>query len=339
VSPDGRKGGAAAGSPDDAAAERPKFRDGEPELIEQLERDVMDVKQSVSWEAIAGLHEVKLRLKEAVLMPFLFPQFFIGIRRPWKGILLYGPPGTGKTLLAKAVATLSSTTFFSCSVAALGSKWRGESEKLVRLLFRMARFYAPATIFFDEVDSIGTSRSSDGENEASRRVKSELLTQMDGMDSSAPSPAAEGGEPPENKTVIVIGATNFPWDLDEALRRRFEKRIYIPLPDLEARRELLGINLSTVEWDESLDVDALAERMEGYSGADITSVCRDASMMGMRKVMQGLEGKDLKSVNPSEFAAPITQSDFEAALIKVHPSVGKADIAKFEKWRADYGAE
>jgi katanin p60 ATPase-containing subunit A1 len=326
-------------SHDDTPAERPPFRDGEPELIEQLERDVLDVKQAVPWDRIAGLTEAKARLKEAVLMPILVPQFFTGLRRPWKGILMYGPPGTGKTLLAKAVATEASTTFFNCSVAALASKWRGESEKLVRLLFRMARYYAPSTIFFDEVDSIGTARGADGENEASRRVKSELLTQMDGMDTAAPAAPGEGGEPAENKTVVVIAATNFPWDLDEALKRRFEKRIYIPLPDPEARRDLLEINLTGIDRDDSLNIDDLADRMEGYSGADITGVCRDAAMMGMRKRLREMQGKDLESIDPSEFATPITQADFAEAIAKVRPSVGKADIEKYEKWRAEFGAE
>uniref|UniRef100_A0A8B9KKK1 Katanin p60 ATPase-containing subunit A1 n=1 Tax=Astyanax mexicanus TaxID=7994 RepID=A0A8B9KKK1_ASTMX len=300
------------------------------DLIETLERDIISQNPNVKWDDIADLEEAKKLLKEAVVLPMWMPEFFKGIRRPWKGVLMVGPPGTGKTLLAKAVATECRTTFFNVSSSTLTSKYRGESEKLVRLLFEMARFYAPTTIFIDEIDSMCSRRGTSEEHEASRRVKAELLVQMDGVGGTS--------ENDPSKMVMVLAATNFPWDIDEALRRRLEKRIYIPLPSAKGRVDLLKINLKELELANDVDMDKIAEQMEGYSGADITNVCRDASLMAMRRRIEGLTPEEIRNISREEMHMPTTMEDFETALKKVSKSVSAADLEKYEKWIAEFGS-
>ena len=299
------------------------------DLVEMLERDIVQKDPNIHWDDIADLAEAKRLLEEAVVLPMWMPDFFKGIRRPWRGVLMVGPPGTGKTMLAKAVATECGTTFFNVSSSTLTSKYRGESEKLVRLLFEMARFYAPSTIFIDEIDSLCSRRGSESEHEASRRVKSELLVQMDGMSSITDEPG---------KVVMVLAATNFPWDIDEALRRRLEKRIYIPLPTLEGREALLAINLKEVKTVEDLDLKSVARRLDGYSGADITNVCRDASMMSMRRKIAGLKPMEIKNLNQDELDMPVSKQDFMEAVQKCNKSVSKEDLEKYEKWMEEFGS-
>ena len=347
----------------------PDGRGPDTDLIEMIEREVVNTNPNVSFEDIAGLQTAKKALQEAVLLPLLLPNFFKGLRRPWKGVLLYGPPGTGKTLLAKALATQGKTTFFNLSSSSFASKWRGESEKLVRILFEMARFYGPSTVFIDEIDSIGGKRG-DGEGEASRRVMAEMLVQMDGIssvmnttdnnnsntNSTNSSSKPNGGNANANeqqqqqqdeqrpKNVTILGATNHPWDLDEALRRRFEKRIYIPLPNKEGRKQVFEINLKGIAVDKDVNFDELVKKTEGYSGADITNICREAAFMQMRRKLEhgnGKEGYDIMNiVNNKEFQeeinAPVYQKDILAAIKNISKSVSKNDLKRYEDWTNEF---
>lgn len=310
--------------------EQPRFEIHGPdsELVDLLERDILQKNLNVRWSDIADLDEAKRLLEEAVVLPMWMPDFFKGIRRPWRGILMVGPPGTGKTMLAKAVATECGTTFFNVSSSTLTSKYRGESEKLVRLLFEMARFYSPSTIFIDEIDSLCSRRGSDTEHEASRRVKSELLIQMDGVTNNEES----------TKVVMVLAATNFPWDIDEALRRRLEKRIYIPLPCQTGREALLNISLRDVEKSADLSLGEIAKSLEGYSGSDITNVCRDACMMAMRRRIAGLTAIEIKNLSKDELELPVTMEDFVTAIERVNKSVSPEDLRRYEKWMKEFGS-
>ena len=222
---------------------------------------------------MAGLESAKESLKEAVILPIQFPQLFQGKRQPWKAILLYGPPGTGKSYLAKAVATEANSTFFSISSSDLISKWMGESERLVKQLFAMARENKPSIIFIDEFDALGGARG-EGESEASRRIKTEILVQMDGVGS-------------DNKDILVLGATNIPWSFDHALLRRFQRRVHIGLPSPAARTTMFKLAIGdTPTTLTSADFRDLAAATEAYSGSDINHLVQDALMQPVR-IVQG----------------------------------------------------
>ena len=314
------------------------------DLIEMVEREVVDMNPNVNFDDIAELESAKRALTEAVVLPLLMPDFFVGLRRPWKGVLLYGPPGTGKTLLAKALATQGKTTFFNVSPTTFASKWKGESEKLVRILFEMARFYAPSTIFIDEVDSVGTKRT-DGENEANKKVLAELLVQMDGISESNAEENKEDNKEIKPKFVMVMAATNLPWDLDDALRRRFEKRIYISLPNKIGRKQMFNINFKGIKLDKDVNIDELVEKTKGYSGHDIASVCREAALMNMRRKLMSNDGKFniMEAANNETFIqgleAPISQKDIITAIKNISKSVSPKDIKKFEEWTTQFSSK
>ncbi|CAI5711687.1 unnamed protein product [Hyaloperonospora brassicae] len=282
--------------------------------------EVLDRSPGVRWTDIAGLSVAKQILQEAVILPTLRPDLFTGLRAPPRGVLLFGPPGTGKTLLAKAVATEANATFFNISASSLTSKWVGEGEKLVRALFEMARELQPSVVFMDEIDALLAARSA-SENDASRRIKNQFFTELDGAASS------------QEDRVLVMGATNLPQELDEAIIRRLEKRIYVPLPDASSReglfRHLLqGSHKFSLS---SREIKHIVKSTEGYSGSDLKAVCKDAALGPIREL-----GAKVASVKVEDVRG-INASDFQVALERVRPSVSATTIEALVAWNEQYG--
>lgn len=306
----------------------PEFDSAETRtLAETLCRDIIRGSPDVKWEDIKGLESAKRLLKEAVVMPIKYPKYFTGLLSPWKGILLFGPPGTGKTMLAKAVATECNTTFFNISASSIVSKWRGDSEKLVKVLFELARHHAPSTIFLDEIDAIISQRGeARSEHEASRRLKTELLIQMDGLAKT-------------DELVFVLAATNLPWELDAAMLRRLEKRILVPLPEAEARQAMFEGLLPAVPGQDVFPYNYLVENTEGYSGSDIRLVCKEAAMQPLRRLMSFLECQE-KVIPDDELPPvdPVTTKDIQNALKNTRPSA-HLHAPRYEKFNDDYGSQ
>jgi transitional endoplasmic reticulum ATPase len=278
------------------------LRDVQPSAL----REVQIQRPSVGWEDIGGLQEVKEELAEAIEWPLKHAEMFDQADvRPPKGILLYGPPGTGKTMIAKAVAATSEANFISVKGPELLSKWVGESEKAVREVFRKARQAAPCVVFFDELDAVAPRRGSGGDAHVTERVISQMLTEMDGLE--------------DLKGVVVIGATNRPDIIDEALLRpgRFDRILEVPPPDAQARKEILKIHAAKKPLDHSVDIDKLVEMTGGMTGADIAAVVNTAAMAGIKdQIAAGGKG-ELK----------ITKAHFEKALQKVKRKVVRDALA------------
>ncbi|MFS7925414.1 putative microtubule-severing ATPase [Helianthus anomalus] len=289
----------------------------DPKLVEMINSVIVDRSPSVKWEDIAGLEKAKQALLEMVILPAKRKDLFTGLRRPAKGLLLFGPPGTGKTMLAKAVASESQATFFSISASSLTSKWVGEGEKLVRTLFAVAVSRQPSVIFMDEIDSVMSARTSN-EHDASRRLKSEFLVQFDGVTSNS------------NDLVIVIGATNKPQELDDAVLRRLVKRIYIPLPDANSRRNLLKNKLKGQQYSlPSGDLERLVKDTEGYSGSDLQALCEEAAMMPIREL-----GSNILTVKADQVRR-LQYGDFRSAMTVIRPSIVKSKWEELEQWNKD----
>ena len=245
------------------------------------------------WDDVGGLDRAKEALREGVELPLKNPEAFrkVGIR-PAKGFLLYGPPGTGKTLLAKAVARESEANFIATKSSDLLSKWYGESEKQVSKLFHRARQVAPTVIFIDEIDALAPSRGGGlGEPAVTERVVNTMLAEMDGLE--------------ESQGVVVIGATNRPTLLDPALLRpgRFDELIYVPVPEEAGRRKILGIHTEGMPLAADVDLDRLAKKTEGYTGADLENLVRRAGLQAIREA-----GADVREVPMRMFEQALEDS-------------------------------
>lgn len=297
----------------------PQARADSPEAIESM---VISEKPTTTWEEIGGLTEVKKTLKEAIILPFIGNKpAFIGSPRT---ILLYGPPGTGKTLLAKAASNTLNANFFEARTSGLLSKYFGESSKIISMLFEKAREKQPSLIFMDEFDSIMISRDS-GPQESTRRVVGQLLTEIEGFNTRA-----------EDK-ILLIAATNKPWDLDDAMISRFQRKVYVPLPDKGSRKRIFEIHLKGAVLHEITN-GKLAEMGEGYSGRDIANVCREAIMFMVRE-----QNPKLEELSPAQIESysmnyrSLTKEDFEHAFGKIKSSVNLETIEKYEEWGKELG--
>ncbi|KAL0407498.1 UNVERIFIED_CONTAM: Katanin p60 ATPase-containing subunit A-like 2 [Sesamum latifolium] len=296
-------------------------------LAESLSRDIIRGSPDVKWESIKGLENAKRLLKEAVVMPIKYPKYFTGLLTPWKGILLFGPleqesykhiicplsSSNLQTMLAKAVATECKTTFFNISASSIVSKWRGDSEKLVKVLFELARHHAPSTIFLDEIDAIISQRGEGrSEHEASRRLKTELLIQMDGLTKT-------------NELVFVLAATNLPWELDAAMLRRLEKRNQ-KQEDLRNYCHLRKF-LMICWW-----------RRRKVFQVQIFVYCAKR-LQPLRRLMTILEEKqELVPEEELPKVGPITHGDVEVALRNTRPSA-HLHAHRYEKFNEDYGSQ
>lgn len=327
-------------------------REGEDaEVSPALHKAIVRESPNVPWDAIAGLFEAKRLLKETVILPQRFPDLFAGERRPWSGILLYGPPGTGKSYLAKAVATEArGATFFAVSSADLVSKWVGESPKLVKQLFEEARQRRPAVIFLDEIDALCQSRNAGGDrvSEATQQLLTQLLLELEGVGNSMDG-------------LLLLGATNVPWAIDAAMRRRLQKRIYIPLPEHAARAALFRIRLAQVPHALAPDdFGTLATLTEHFSGSDISNVVRDALMVPLRMAQDATHFKavpgekwapcspgdpegvemDLEAVPAGRLVLPtLTLSHFRQSIADTRPSVSAKELQAFRDWTREFGQD
>lgn len=269
-------------------------------------------KPKLRFDDIAGLEDVKEQIRIKMILPFTFPDKAKRYKvKTGGGILLYGPPGTGKTMIAKAVAGELDATFFAIAPAEILNKWVGESEKNIRKLFASARASAKAVIFIDEVESLIPKRRDAEAGGVMARVVPQILAELDGFEAR------------EGQNVMFMGATNEPWSIDYAMLRpgRLDEKVYVGLPDVAARKRILELNLKDIPLCEDVDQVALAERLNGYSGADVAYLCRKVA-----------EQTFLESIELAH-ERPVADADFQRVLKTLRPSVTTADLDRFKKFR------
>ncbi|XP_030966656.1 protein SUPPRESSOR OF K(+) TRANSPORT GROWTH DEFECT 1-like [Quercus lobata] len=300
--------------------------------------------------SLGGLEYCKQVLREAAIWPIEYRHFFTGNRKPWRAVLLFGPPGSGKTLLAETIAAEAKFNFFSISPSDIVCKWMGESEQHVKDLFQEAREKAPSIIFIDEIDSLCGPRGENNEHEPSRRIKSELLVQMQGVCNGA-------------EHVLILAATNTPYDLDKAIRRRFDMRIYIPLPNDEARKHIFKVQIGeTPNMIGEEELKFLANDTEGFSGSDISYYVKDALYQSIRPTLRAdsfiKTGKEWvpcqdagvrhkkslqelkKDKQISEIQVPkIKLAHFKEVRERHKPTVNEADLELLVKFKEEFGVE
>jgi len=294
----------------------------------------------VTFDHIGALDNVKETLRELVMLPLQRPELFVKgqLTKPCRGLLLFGPPGTGKTMLAKAVATEAGANFINISMSTIASKWFGEAEKYVKAVFTLASKISPSVIFIDEVDSMLGRRGKDTEHSAMRKLKNEFMGSWDGLRTR------------ERERVLVLGATNRPFDLDEAVIRRFPRRLMIDLPDADNRAKIMKVILAEEDLAPDFNVEELAAATDGYSGSDLKSLCTTAAYRRIRELLDQ-EKKDkekakAEGIEPpaaeagvAPYIRPLTMADMRQAMEKVRSSVASdaGSMMELQQWNEQYG--
>ncbi|CAL9132680.1 unnamed protein product [Musa acuminata var. zebrina] len=311
----------------------------ENEFEKQLLADVIPPNDiGIAFDDIGALEKVKDTLKQLVMLPLQRPELFCKgqLTKPCKGILLFGPPGTGKTMLAKAVATEAGANFINISMSSISSKWFGEGEKYVKAVFSLASKIAPSVVFVDEVDSMLRKRENSGEHEGMRKMKNEFMVNWDGLRTK------------DKERVLVLGATNRPFDLDEAVIRRFPRRLMVNLPDASNREKILRVILAKEDLAPDVDLKVLASMTDGYSGSDLKNLCVAAAHCPIRELLEKetkdrdaalSEGRPLPALHGSDDIRALRMDDFEYAheLVYCSVSTDSSNMAQLHEWNELFG--